>query len=102
LYLEIREWSDPVSTETGLQLNATAAIGERGSPRYHASERTNGNRVTTLTRLLAVGDLLDLLVVPVKPDSREITQMVDRGPVRPNGLILQDVACQGDGTTLLP
>ena len=34
------------------------AIGDRGSQRYRAtSERTNGNRVTTLTRLLA-GELL--------------------------------------------
>jgi hypothetical protein len=55
--------------------------------RHHVgSKRTNGNRVATLTRLLAVTDLLELLVIPVKPDSREITQVIDRGPT--TGLIL--------------
>jgi hypothetical protein len=71
-------------------------IGDCGSPHYQhvASKRTDGNPVTTLARLLAVTDLLELLVIPLKPDSREITQVIDRGPT--TELIFRDIGDAAD------
>ncbi|MBU8820416.1 hypothetical protein KL864_31560 [Mycolicibacterium goodii] len=55
------------------------------------SECANGHCVARLAGLLAVGDLLDLLVVLVQPDASEVTEVIDRRPVSPNGLVLQDI-----------